>query len=581
MNIYISITVIYNFYKGIKMNKFGYLMLGFLATSAMAPAIIAMEDTEALAFDYDARSGTAAYEEKQVYFIFQSALSQVHRSLSVRIKEKLIPYLTYEPRGELLPTMQADFGQAVQSGFERLNAQLDRAPRLDRGKVLDLFNGLVGREFRTYEGLLGRANEVIGFINSMTPLPSYGEALSTYASYNCLSITIHPTQSEAQFHFLDVTSLLSSESERLSILNPSLINSGESRWSLLAYLVNSKVVLCGSDNTRKEVKQELLNLYHAYATGLDPRAAEYKVLEVLPLRDAVYIAPSTFNLAQARIIAEQMKNGNMAQSTPLPQIAVTSADILAAARAKGGIDLPIVAWTPTVSVEVGSGEEEKADEIIAPLVIPAPRSVEMFAAADIDMFNSITSTLDTLHSVQEAAYRAGKKFHGYSRDEQIMAFGDASVIRTELRTNVRTLLEKQLTKRGIAMPGIASAGYDAAARDLADWIRGKTRAAGLAVDSEDAVTGMLYTKNKAKNYEGSDRDLFNTIRALHAMSIQYDNEPEGSLRRNEIESLLTLSFNMIVEHNGRCATGAKGRDFLMQVNMLKFFKEQHPTVEML
>lgn len=581
MNIYISITVIYNFYKGIKMNKFGYLMLGFLATSAMAPAIIAMEDTEALAFDYDARSGTAAYEEKQVYFIFQSALSQVHRSLSVRIKEQLIPYLTYEPRGELLPTMEADFDQAVKAGFERLNAQLDRAPRLDRGKVLDLFNGLVGREFRTYEGLLGRANEVIGFINSMTPLPSYGEALSTYASYNCLSITIHPTQSEAQFHFLDVTSLLSSESERLSILNPSLINSGESRWSLLAYLVNTNVVLCGSDNTRKEVKQELLNLYHAYATGLDPRAAEYKVLEVLPLRDAVYIAPSTFNLAQARIIAEQMKNGNMAQSTPLPQIAVNSAEILAAARAKGGIDMPIVAWTPTVSVEVGSGEEEKADEIIAPLIIPAPRSVEMFAAADIDMFNSITSTLDTLHSVQEAAYRAGKKFHGYSRDEQIMAFGDASVIRTELRTNVRTLLEKQLTKRGIAMPGIASAGYDAAARDLADWIRGKTRAAGLAVDSEDAVTGMMYTKDKAKNYEGSDRDLLNTIRALHAMSIQYDNEPEGSLRRNEIESLLTLSFNMIVEHNGRCATGAKGRDFLMQVNMLKFFKEQHPTVEML
>ena len=565
------------------MNKFGYLMLGLLATSAMAPAIIAMDSTEA--FDYDARSGTAAYEEKQVYFVFQSVLSQVHRSLSLGIKEKLIPYLTYEPRGELvLPTMEADFDQAVKAGFERLNAQLDKAPRLDRGKVLDLFNGLVGREFRIYEGLLGRANEVIGFINSMTPLPGYGDASTACASYNCLSITIHPTQSEAQFHFLGVASLLSSESERLSILNPSLINLGESRWSLLAYLVNSKVVLCGSDNTHKEVKQELLNVYHAYATGLDPRAAEYKVLQVLPLRDAVYIAPSTFNLAQARIIAEQMKNGNMAESTPLPQIAVTSADILAAARAKGGIDLPIVAWTPTASVEVGSGEEEKTvmvEELTAPLVIPAPRSVEMFTAADITVFDRITTALDTLHVAQEAAYRAGEKFHGYSRDEQIMAFGDAIVIRTELRTNVRTLLEKQLTKRGIVMPGIASAGYDAAARDLADWIREKTRTAGLAVAAEDAVTGMMYTKNKAKNYEGSDRDLFNTIRALHAMSIQYDNEPEGSLRRNEIESLLALSFNMIVEHNGKCGAGAKGRDFLMQVNMLKFFKEQHPTIEML
>jgi len=569
------------------MNKFGYLILGLLATSVMAPAIIAMEDTEA--FDYDARSGTAAYQEKQVYFVFQSALSQVQRSLSVRIKEKLIPYLTYEPRGELvLPTMQDGFEEARASALAKLNAQLDKAPRLDRGKVLGLFNGLVGREFRIYEGLLGRANEVIGFINNMTPLPGYGEASSAY--YNGLSITIHHTQSEAQFHFLGVTSLLSSESERLSILNPSLINLGESRWSLLAYLVNSNVVLCGSDNTHKEVKQELLNLYHAYATGLDPRAAEYKVLEVLPLRDAEYTASSTFNLAQARIIAEQMKNGNMSGCILPAQITLTSADILAAARAKGGIDLPIVAWTPTVSVEVGAGEEEKTvmvDEIIAPLVIPASRTVEMFAAADIDMFNRITTVLDTLQVAQEAAYKAGERFHGYARDEQIMAFGDDSVIKPAFRRDVSQLLASQLAQRNIRMPDIASVekvgvakGYEAASH-LADWIREKTRAAGLAVAAEDVVTGMIYTKNKAQNYDGSDRDLFNTIRALHAMSIQYDNQPEGSLRRNEIESLLALSFNMIVEHYGRCATGANGRDFLMQVNMLKFFKEQHPTIEML
>ena len=563
------------------MKIFECLMLGLLATSAMAPAIIAMEDTEA--FDYDASSGTAAYEKKQVYSTFQSALSQVQRSLGVRIKENLIPYLTHEPRGELLPTMEANFDQAVKAGFERLNAQLDKAPRLDRGKVLDLFNGLVGREFRIYEGLLGRANEVIGFINSMTPLPRYGDASTACAYYNCLSITIHPTQSEAQFHFLGVASLLSSESERLSILNPSLINLGESRWSLLAYLVNSNVVLCGIDNTRKEVKQELLNLYHAYATGLDPRAAEYKVLQVLPLRDAVYIAPSTFNLAQARIIAEQMKNGNMAESTPLPQIAVTSADILAAARAKGGIDLPIVAWTPAVSVEVGSGEEEKTvmvEELTAPLVIPAPRSVEMFTAADITVFDRITTALDTLHVAQEAAYRAGEKFHGYSRDEQIMAFGDAIVIRTELRTNVRTLLEKQLTKRGIVMPGIASAGYDAAASYMADWIREKITKDGLAVNVAEVSDGLIYIKNKARDFERDDKDLFNTMWALRAVSMHYDALTEaqvGKQAKDEIQSLLAQSFGMIIEHNGRCATGAKGRNFLMQFNMLRFFKDYHPT----
>lgn len=565
------------------MNKFGYLILGLLATSAMAPAVIAMEGS---AFDYDARSGTPAYEEKQVYFTFQSALSQVHRSLSVRIKEQIFPYLTYEPRGELaLPTMQAGFVEARASALTKLNTQLDKAPRLNRDKVLGLFNGLVERELRTYGGLFDKANEVIGFINSMTPLPGYGEAGASYACYNSLSITIHPTQSEGQFHFLDVTSLLSSECERLNILNPSLINLSENRWSLLAYLVNSNVVLCGSDNTQKEVKQELLNLYHAYATGLDPRAAEYEALQILPLPDAQYTAPSTFDLAQARIIAEQMKTGNMSGCILPTQITLTSAGILAAAGAKGGIDLPIIAWTPTVSAGVGSAGEE---EIIAPLVIPTPRTVEMFTAADIAMFDSITTALDTLHVAQEAAYRAGERFHGYSRDEQIMAFGNDNVIKPALRTNVQTLLTSQLAQRNIRVPDIASVekagvakGYGAAASHLADWIREKTRTAGLAVGAEDVVTGMMYTKGKAQTYGRDDKSLFDTIWTLKAVSAQYDNEPAGSLRRNEIESLLTLSFNMIVEHNGRCATGAKGRDFLMQVNMLKFFKEQHPTIEML
>lgn len=570
------------------MKIFECLMLGLLATSAMAPAIIAMEDTEA--FDYDACSGTAAYEKKQVYVTFQRALSQVQRSLGVRIKENLIPYLTYEPRGELLPTMEANFDQAVKAGFERLNAQLDKAPRLDRGKVLDLFNGLVGREFRIYEGLLGRANEVIGFINSMTPLPRYGEASSAY--YNGFSITIHPTQSKDQFDFLNVTSLLSSESERLSILNPSLINLGESRWSLLAYLVNSKVVLCGSDKTHKEVKQELLNLYHAYATGLDPKAAEYKVLEVLPLRDAEYTASSTFNLAQARIIAEQMKNGNMSGCTPPAQITLTSADILAAARAEGGIDLPIVAWTPAVSVEVGSGEEEKTvmvEELTAPLVIPAPRSVEMFTAADITVFDRITTALDTLHAVQEDAYKNApdKKYRGYSQDEQIMAYGNDSVIPAVVRVDVSQLLTDQLGLRSISVPGILTVekagtakGYDAAASYMADWIREKITKDGLAVNVAEVSVGLIYIKNKARDFERDDKDLFNTMWALRAVSMHYDALTEaqvGKQAKDEIQSLLAQSFGMIIEHNGRCATGAKGRNFLMQFNMLRFFKDYHPT----
>jgi hypothetical protein len=559
------------------MKIFECLMLGLLATSAMVPAINAMEDTEA--FDYDACSGPAAYEKKQVYDTFQRALSQVQKSLGVRIKENLIPYLTYEPRGELLPTMEANFDQAVKAGFERLNAQLDKAPRLDRGKVLDLFNGLVGREFRIYEGLLGRANEVIGFINSMTPLPRYGEASSAY--YNGFSITIHPTQSKDQFDFLNVTSLLSSESERLSILNPSLINLGESRWSLLAYLVNSKVVSCGSDNTHKEVKQELLNLYHAYATGLDPKAAEYKVLEVLPLRDAEYTASSTFNLAQARIIAEQMKNGNMSGCTPPAQITLTSADILAAARAEGGIDLPIVAWTPAVSVEVGSGEEEKTvmvEELTAPLVIPPPKVVELFSPqAKLD-FERVKTTLDTLHVAQEIEYAAGRKYRGYSQDEQIMAYGNDSVIPAALRVDVSQLLTDQLRLRDIVVP--RTVGYDAAASYMADWIREKITKDGLAVKVAEVSYGLIYIKNKARDFEGDDKDLFNTMWALRAVSMHYDALTEaqvGKQAKDEIQSLLAQSFGMIIEHNGRCATGAKGRNFLMQFNMLRFFKDYHPT----
>jgi hypothetical protein len=215
---------------------------------------------------------------------------------------------------------------------------------------------------------------------------------------------------------------------------------------------------------------------------------------------------------------------------------------------------------------------------VADMPPPPPKVVELFSPqAKLD-FERVKTTLDTLHVAQEIEYAAGRKYRGYSQDEQIMAYGNDSVIPAALRVDVSRLLTDQLRLRDIVVP--RTVGYDAAASYMADWIREKITKDGLAVNVAEVSVGLIYIKNKARDFERDDKDLFNTMWALRAVSMHYDALTEaqvGKQAKDEIQSLLAQSFGMIIEHNGRCATGAKGRNFLMQFNMLRFFKDYHPT----
>ena len=161
-----------------------------------------------------------------------------------------------------------------------------------------------------------------------------------------------------------------------------------------------------------------------------------------------------------------------------------------------------------------------------------------------------------------------------------MAYGNDSVIPAALRVDVSELLTDQLRLRGIVAPSVLTVGYDTAASYMADWVRERITKDELVVNVEEVLTGLMYTMNKAKTYRRDDNDLFNTMWALRAVSMHYDALTEaqvGKHAKDEIQSLLAQSFGMIIEHNGRCATGAKGRNFLMQFNMVRFFKDYHPT----
>jgi len=557
------------------MKIFECLMLGLLATSAMVPAINAAEATKEDAsvrrvFLYDA---PACHAEKELYFKFKSLFSNVCREMGAKI-QGLQEYLQWKPREGILPTMHDGFQQALAQGIAQLDAALGATPRLDRARVLGLFDALAARESRIYESLFGQADQLIGYLNTRTLLSD----TSDHAFLNGCSIMISPIDPEAQFHYLAVAHQLGFESNRLKVLSPSLIDTNQASWSLLAYLTNTSDVKATA-GTCYPVKQEALNIFHAYGHGLDPKAAEYQFLtEVLPEYSSYNIEPPLhFDLAEARRIAAIMAAKNPPPPyTPQPSIVIGKAEILAAARV-GSWNASVVSYVPTE--DVADGLVQAVQKMaVADMPPPPPKVVELFSPqAKLD-FERVKTTLDTLHVAQEIEYAAGRKYRGYSQDEQIMAYGNDSVIPAALRVDVSRLLTDQLRLRDIVVP--RTVGYDAAASYMADWIREKITKDGLAVNVAEVSDGLIYIKNKARDFERDDKDLFNTMWALRAVSMHYDALTEaqvGKQAKDEIQSLLAQSFGMIIEHNGRCATGAKGRNFLMQFNMLRFFKDYHPT----
>jgi hypothetical protein len=296
-----------------------------------------------------------------------------------------------------------------------------------------------------------------------------------------------------------------------------------------------------------------------------------------------------FDLAEARGIAAIMaRKEALPPYMTQPPIVIKKEVILAAAEVEGW-NRPVVPYVPTEGVvdSLVQAVQKRAVENMPP---PPPKVVELFSSQAKQDFEEIKDALNALHTAQESAYAKaapGKKYDGWSRAEQIMAYADDSVISPAFRANISRLLTDQLELRGIVIPNIltvektgSASGRDAAASYMSDWIRERITKDGLAVNVGQTLSGMDYLKERADRYDDSQRYLFNTMWALRAVSMHYDaltEEQVGKQVKGEIQSLLAQSFGMIIEHSGRCAAGAKARNFLMQFNMVRFFKDYHPT----
>ena len=569
------------------MKIFECLMLGLLATSAMVPAINAMEDTKEGAsvgrvFLYDAPDSRG---EKALFLTFRDLFSNVCKEIGGRF-EGFREYLQYKERVDILPTMGAGFQKALTDATATLNQALTNTLRVDRTRVLRLFEALAHREFRIYEGLFGRADELIRYLNQTT-VKDESSTPGKYAVYHGETICFSGINANDQFQFLNLAYELKFESDRLKALHPSLIDTNGACWSLLAYLTNTNAVQCQSGEF-KPVRQEALDIFHAYGNGLDPRAAEYKFLEaMLEDKNYTYNISLHFDLPEARRIAAIIAAENKYQPYKEPLfVTIGKAEILDAARVDGW-NVPVVRYVPTEDVQ-------PVQKIaVADMPPPPPRVVELFSPQAKLNFERVKTTLDTLHVAQEFAYKntPDKKYRGYSRDEQIMAYGNDSVIPAALRADVSQLLTDQLRSRGMLAPSILTVekagtakGYNAAASVMDDWIREKITNDGLAVSVQEVLKGTNYLKRQAVDFPNSPHeDLFKTLWALRSVSISYDALTEQQVARvvkDEMQSVLVQCFGLIVEHgegNGACAAGAKGRNFLMQFDILKFFKDYHPT----
>jgi len=400
------------------------------------------------------------------------------------------------------------------------------------------------------------------------------------------SVPIYPEESPEDVHRVFALALsIQSEAQNLKVLNNFLID--HFKWdnhSLAAYFTNQ--------GAGGRVKQEALDVLAAYGLNHDPIAAECTFLEASVPSDYTkyYDFCPKYELMDLEINA-------MPQGKEYKKVRekITKQDVLAAVRSRGDVRratllppaaaseydqlLPSIIETPSTAVTAAVADGANEEAVVLPDFVPA------FALAENEFLTGINVAMETIQVGQQAAYSSEQRFGGFSERERIMAYGSEvnDFIGIAKRNAIDAMLKGQLRKRGIVVPDIlhttkeTKRGYDAAKVYLNDWIQEKSQ--GLDVDVSRVVGGTSYTVGKAIRAVQADyhTDLLNTFWMLRAMSERYD-VTQNQAQKDQIASLLVLSFNMMHEHEEACGIGARGRNLLMQMGMLNFFKDFDPNL---
>ncbi|MCE2715683.1 MAG: hypothetical protein ACK4V2_01105 [Pseudomonadota bacterium] len=512
--------------------------------------------------------------------------------------ERLTPIQGYVGgKLERLPEMMARNMKnisAMEVGINgRRNITSDFKPLFSRGsskinqeKARALFTAFEAREIQMYQHLFAQADSVIHYQNSRPTPDATANQQAQFLTCFGYSVPIFPEESPEDVHRVFALALsIQSEAQNLKVLNNFLID--RFNWdnhSLAAYFTNQ-----GGAGGR--VKQEALDVLAAYGLNHDPIAAECTFLEASVPSDYTkyYDFCPKYELMDVEINA--MPRGKEYKKV---REQITKQDVLAAARSRGDArratllppaaaseydqPLPSIIATSAVTAAVTAAV---ADENEVAVVLPV--LVSAFTLAENEFLTGINVAMETIQVGQQAAYSSEQRFGGFSERERIMAYGSEvnDFIGIAKRNAIDAMLKGQLRKRGIVVPDIrhiakeTKRGYDAAKVYLNDWIREKSQE--LFFDVSRVIGGMSYTVGKAIRAVQADyhTDLLNTFWMLPAMSERYD-VTQNQAQKDQIASLLVLSFNMMHEHEEACGIGARGRNLLMQMAMLNFFKDFDP-----
>lgn len=227
----------------------------------------------------------------------------------------------------------------------------------------------------------------------------------------------------------------------------------------------------------------------------------------------------------------------------------------------------------------------RASYKVLPDLPPPPKHICMFTEADDVMLRQIADT-DT--QIQLSLQKSGKTPAGWSRAEEIMDYGsnERTSITPEVRQGVQTLLHDQFKRRGMVPQPIKDVVFEknyqkftgqfAVIETLKTWFT-------------ELNLGNIAELNRsldyvARNYFISieNAGLLVSLWSLRNMHDFYSKWPNPVEREQFLEQMAPTIFQSLSHlemHNGKCGTGARGRNFLIDLGMLRFFNESHPNLE--
>jgi hypothetical protein len=175
---------------------------------------------------------------------------------------------------------------------------------------------------------------------------------------------------------------------------------------------------------------------------------------------------------------------------------------------------------------------------------------------------------------------------GWKFNELIMDYGseERSSITREMRTDVEKVLNNQLTILGITgvdimheqkiMPNIAGT--------LLQWFG--TQELGFSPAEKQTaqeVLNAMVRSAPADIANNTHLQFLASIYKLYRLSEFYQQWPNVNERKSFLEQLkvtIHQAFQQVLEHKGyplKCATGARGRAFLLNIGIIGFMRDQH------